>query len=219
MNKWKQEGQLKKDSSGSSVITHVIKSQERFLHFTSHLASSHIMTEIWALFVTSVDSATSAAINGTALISFISYLTTSPIAAIKSFWIMFQKPENAVVVSKFLANLSSFAARVCKSSTELPRLEEIELSSLLENANCCLAGKQFTLMRSFKISRFSLTLGLWTLTFSIRCSFKVKVYHCASKSFSSNFGFECYFLTWHVCWGLVDFSCHKILLQATHFHS
>jgi len=46
MNKWKQEGQLKICSSGSSVITHIIKSQERFLHFASHLAFSHIMTEI-----------------------------------------------------------------------------------------------------------------------------------------------------------------------------
>jgi len=87
----------KKYSSGSSVITHIIKSQERFLHFTSHLAFSHIMTEIWALFVTSVDSSTSAATNGAAL-SFISHLTTSPIAAIKSFWIMFEKPENTVDV-------------------------------------------------------------------------------------------------------------------------
>jgi len=43
MNKWKQEGQLKKYSSGSSVITHIMKSQERFLHFTSHLAFSHII--------------------------------------------------------------------------------------------------------------------------------------------------------------------------------
>jgi len=41
-----QEGQLKKYSSGSSVITHIIKSLERLLHFTSHLAFSHIMTEI-----------------------------------------------------------------------------------------------------------------------------------------------------------------------------
>ena len=101
MNKWKQEGQLKKYSSGSSVITHTIKSQEGFLHFTSHLAFSHIMTEIWALFATSVDSSTSAATNGAALISFTSYLTTSPIAAIKSFWIIFQKPENTVDVSKW----------------------------------------------------------------------------------------------------------------------
>jgi len=46
MNKWKQEEQLKKYSSGSSVIAHIIKSKERFLHFTSHLAFSHIMTEI-----------------------------------------------------------------------------------------------------------------------------------------------------------------------------
>jgi len=38
MNKWKQEGQLKKYSSSSSVITHIIKYQERFFHFTSHLA-------------------------------------------------------------------------------------------------------------------------------------------------------------------------------------
>jgi len=36
MNKWKQEGQLNKYNSGSSVITHIIKSQERFFHFTSH---------------------------------------------------------------------------------------------------------------------------------------------------------------------------------------
>jgi len=34
MNKWKQEGQLKKYCSGSSVITYIIKSPERFLHFT-----------------------------------------------------------------------------------------------------------------------------------------------------------------------------------------
>jgi len=114
MNKWKQEEQLKKYSSGSSIITHIIKSQERFLHFTSHLAFSHIMTEIWALLVTSVDSSTSAATNGAALISLISYLITSPIASIKSYWIMFEKPENTVDVSKCLANLSSFAARVCK---------------------------------------------------------------------------------------------------------
>ena len=32
----------KKDSSGLSVITNIIKSYERFLHFTSHLAFSHI---------------------------------------------------------------------------------------------------------------------------------------------------------------------------------
>ena len=153
----------KKYSSSSSVITHIIKSLERFLHFTTHLAFSHIMTEIWALFVTSVDSSTSAATNGAALIPFISYLTTSPITAIKSFWSMFEKPENTADISKCLANLSSFAARVCKSYTQLPRLEEIELSSLLQNSNCCLARKQFTLMRSFKISRFSLTLALWTL--------------------------------------------------------
>ena len=69
---------------------------------------------------------------------------------------------------------------------------------------------QFTLMRSFKISRFSLTLALWTLIFSLRCSFKVKVYHCAYKSFQRNFGFECYLLTLHVCWGfLVDFHVTK----------
>ena len=73
---------------------------------------------------------------------------------------MFEKPENTADVSKCLANLSSFAARVCKNSTYLPRLEEIDLSSLLQNANCCLAGKQFTLMRSFKISRFFFTLAL-----------------------------------------------------------
>jgi len=42
MNKWKQEGQLTKFSSGSSIITHIIKSQERFLHFTSHLTFSHV---------------------------------------------------------------------------------------------------------------------------------------------------------------------------------
>ena len=67
--------------SGSSIITHII---ERFLHFTSHLAFSHIMTEIWALFVTSVDSSSSAAANEAALISFASYLFISPIASIKS---------------------------------------------------------------------------------------------------------------------------------------
>jgi len=117
MNQWKQEGQLKKYSSSSSVITYIIKSQERSLHFTSHLAFSHIMAKIWDLFVTFVDSSTSAAINGAAIISIISYLTTSPIAAIKLFWITFEKPENTVDVSKCRANLSSFAARVCKSST------------------------------------------------------------------------------------------------------
>ena len=73
---------------------------------------------------------------------------------------MFEKPENTVDVSKCLAYFSSFAARVCKSSTQLPRLEEVELSSLLRNANCCSTRKQFTLIRSFKISRFSLTLAL-----------------------------------------------------------
>jgi len=36
-------GQPKEHRSGSSVITHIIKSQERFLHFTSHLAFIHIM--------------------------------------------------------------------------------------------------------------------------------------------------------------------------------
>ena len=40
---------------------------------------------------------------------------------------MSEKPENTVDFSKCLANLSSFAARVCKSSTYLPQLEEIEL--------------------------------------------------------------------------------------------
>ena len=117
MNKSKQEEQLKKYSSGLSVIAHIIKPQERLLHFTNHLAFNHIMTEIWALFVTSVDSSTSAETNGAALISFISYLTISPIAAIKSFWIMIEKPENTVDVSECVANLSSFAASVCKSST------------------------------------------------------------------------------------------------------
>jgi len=76
-----------------------------------------LYTEIWALFVTSVELCLwhpSAATNGAALISFISHLITSPIAPIKSFWIMFEKPENTVDVSKCLANLSSFAARVCK---------------------------------------------------------------------------------------------------------
>jgi len=109
-----------KYSSGSSVITHIIKSQKRFLHFTSHRAFSHIMTEIWALFVTSVNSSTSAATNGAALISLISYLTRSPIVVIKSFWIMIGMPENTVDVSKCLDNLLSFAARVCNSSTLLP---------------------------------------------------------------------------------------------------
>ena len=132
----------------------------------------------------SVKYGTSAATNGAALISFISYLTTSRIAAIKSFWIMFEKPENTVDISKCLANLTPFAAIVCKSSTLLPRLEEIEVSSLQQNANCWLARKQLTLMRSFKISQFSLTLALWTLIFSLRCLVsKVKVYHCASKRF------------------------------------
>ena len=79
MNKWKQEGQLKKYSSGSSVITHIIKSQERFLYYTNHLA----FNDRDLSFVTSADSSTSAATNGAALISFISYLTTSPIAAFK----------------------------------------------------------------------------------------------------------------------------------------
>jgi len=153
-----------KYSCGSSVITNIIKSQERFLHFTSHLAFSHTMTEIWALFVTSVDSSTSAATNGAALISFISYLTTSSIAAIKSFWIMFEKPENTVDVSKCLANLSHQEyVKVPHSCHDWGK----ELSSLLQNANCCLAGKQFTLMRSFKISRFSLTSALWTLIFNL----------------------------------------------------
>jgi len=172
----------KKNSSGSSVITHIIKSQERFLHFTSHLAFSHIMTEIWALFMTSVDSSTSAPTNGVALISFIPYLTTSPIAAIKSFWIMFEKPENTVDVSKCLAIFHLSQQEYVKAPHSCHDWRK-ELSSLLQNANCCLAGKQFTLMRSFKISLFSLTSALWTQIFSLHCSFKVKVYHCASKSF------------------------------------
>ena len=114
---------------------------------------------------------------------------------LKSFWLMFEKPENAVDVSKCLANLSSFAARVCKSSIQLPRLEEVELSSLLRNADCCSAMKQFTLMRSFKISRFSLTLALWMLIFSLRCSLKDKVFPCAFKSLA----------TWFWMW-FVDFA-------------
>ena len=44
--------------------------------------------------------------SGPALISCTSYLTISPIAAIKSFWITFEKPQNTVDVSKCLANLS-----------------------------------------------------------------------------------------------------------------
>jgi len=63
---------------------------------------------------------------------------------------MFEKPENTVDVSKYLVNLSSFAARVCKSFTWLPRLEEIGLSSLLQNANCCLTGKKFTFNEVFQ---------------------------------------------------------------------
>ena len=60
----------------------------------------------------------STATNGAALISFISYLITSPVASIKSFWIMLEKPENSkCIYSKCQANLSSFAARVRKSST------------------------------------------------------------------------------------------------------
>ena len=40
------------------------------------------------------------------------------------------------------------------------------------------------------------------------------------QKFLKEFGFECDLLTLHVCWGfVVDFSCHKILLQSTHFHS
>ena len=77
MNKWKQDGQLKKYCSGSSVITPSNPKNASF--FISHLAFNHIMTEIWALFVSSVDSSTSAAINGTALISIISNLITHPL--------------------------------------------------------------------------------------------------------------------------------------------
>jgi len=51
-HEWLETGRTtKKYSKGLSVITHIIKSLERFLHFTSHLAFSHIMTEVWALFV------------------------------------------------------------------------------------------------------------------------------------------------------------------------
>ena len=107
----------KKDSSGLSVITNIINLKNA--SFTSHLAFSHMddHRDLRALFVTSVAPSTSAATKGAALISFISYLITSPIASIKSFWIMFEKPENTVDVSKCIDNLSSFAARACKAST------------------------------------------------------------------------------------------------------
>ena len=62
-------------------------------------------------FVTSVVSSISTAINEAALISFFeSCLITSSIASFKSFWFLFEKPENADV-SKCLAYLSSFSAR------------------------------------------------------------------------------------------------------------
>jgi len=65
MNIWKQGGQrkkysdgssvIKKYSGGSSVMTHIIKSQKRFLHLTTHLISSHITQNYRDLsFVTSV---------------------------------------------------------------------------------------------------------------------------------------------------------------------
>jgi len=139
-----------------------------------------LYTEIWALFVTSVDSSTSAATNGAALISFISYLITSPIAPIKSFWIMFEKPENTVDVSKCLANLSSFAAR-------------------LQNANSCLARKQFTLMRSFKISRFSLTSALWTLINLVSAVRSKPKSILALPEVFKAIWFWMWFLTLHVC--------------------
>jgi len=72
-------------NSGSSVITHIIKSQERYLHLTSHLAFSHITQKDRDLsFVTSVVLSTFTATNG--LISFfILSLITSSVVSNKSF--------------------------------------------------------------------------------------------------------------------------------------
>jgi len=76
----------KKYSSDSSVITHIIKSQERFLHFAGHLAFGQATHDDGDLNpVTSVVSSTSTTY-GAALISFfVSFLIISPIASITPF--------------------------------------------------------------------------------------------------------------------------------------
>jgi len=107
MNKheWMETGRAtKKYSSDSSVITHIIKSQERFLHFTGHLAFGQATHDDGDLNpVTSVVSSTSTTY-GAALISFfVSFLIISPIASITPFWILFEKPENRTDISEHLA--------------------------------------------------------------------------------------------------------------------
>ena len=60
---------------------------------------------------------------------------------------MFEKPENTVDFSKCLANLSQQEyVKVPHSCHDWGK----ELSSLLQNANCSLAGKQFTLNKVFQ---------------------------------------------------------------------
>jgi len=61
-----------------------------------------------------------------------------------------------------------------------------------------------------------ITLALWMLVFSLRCSFKSVL--VLPKVFKAIW-FKCDLLNSQVCWGfLADFSCHKILLQSTYFH-
>lgn len=116
------------------------------------------MTGIRAWFVTSVVSAHSTATDGAALISFlISFLMASATASIKSFCILFDKPENTVDVCKCLVSLLSFSVKACTSFHVL--------SSLPRKASWCLSRRQVALMRSFRTARFSFTSALWMLMF------------------------------------------------------
>lgn len=96
------------------------------------------------------------------------------------------KPEKGSGCLLMLTSLSSFSANAYLFAVPA-------LSSLPRNASCCFARKRLALIRSFKISRFSLTFVLCRLTLSLRCSSKAKSI-LEIPNFSKQSDFECEWL-------------------------